>query len=80
MQGNEAVRPLLRQWLRPFNDLGAETLTVAPEILARDLQGRQPAAETALSFCLAEPAIAVALIGTTNARHLNEAIRAVGST
>jgi aryl-alcohol dehydrogenase-like predicted oxidoreductase len=32
-----------------------------------------------LSFCLAEPAIAVALIGTTDARHLDEAIRAVGS-
>jgi aryl-alcohol dehydrogenase-like predicted oxidoreductase len=31
-----------------------------------------------LSFCLAEPAIAVGLIGTTDARHLDEAIRAVG--
>jgi hypothetical protein len=29
MQGNEAVRPLFRQWLRPFNDLGAETLTLS---------------------------------------------------
>jgi aryl-alcohol dehydrogenase-like predicted oxidoreductase len=53
---------------------------IAREILARDLQARQPAAEAALSFCLAEPTIAVALIGTTNARHLDEAIRAVGST
>jgi hypothetical protein len=29
MQGNEAVRPLFRKWLRPFTDLGAETLTLA---------------------------------------------------
>jgi carboxypeptidase Q len=29
MQGNEAVRPLFRQWLEPFRDLGAETLTIA---------------------------------------------------
>ena len=29
MQGNEAVRPLFRRWLRPFLDLEAETLTVA---------------------------------------------------
>jgi carboxypeptidase Q len=29
MQGNEAVRPLFRQWLEPFRDLDAETLTVA---------------------------------------------------
>ncbi|HYD83053.1 MAG TPA: M20/M25/M40 family metallo-hydrolase, partial [Opitutus sp.] len=29
MQGNEAVRPLFRKWLQPFNDLGAETLTLA---------------------------------------------------
>ena len=27
MQGNEAVRPIFRKWLQPFNDLGAETLT-----------------------------------------------------
>jgi Zn-dependent M28 family amino/carboxypeptidase len=27
MQGDEAVRPLFRKWLRPFVDLGAETLT-----------------------------------------------------
>jgi aryl-alcohol dehydrogenase-like predicted oxidoreductase len=64
--------------LKRAADRGA--IVIAREILARDLQGRQPAAETALSFCLAEPAIAVALIGTTNACHLNEAIRAVGST
>jgi hypothetical protein len=29
MQGNEAVRPLFRKWLRPFADLGAETLTLS---------------------------------------------------
>jgi len=28
MQGNEAVRPLFRRWLQPWNELGAETLTV----------------------------------------------------
>ena len=54
-------------------------IVIAREILARDLKARQPAAAAALSFCLAEPAIAVALIGTTDARHLDEAIRAVGS-
>jgi hypothetical protein len=29
MQGNEAVRPLFRLWLQPFNDLGAQTLTLS---------------------------------------------------
>jgi len=29
MQGNEAVRPLFRKWLKPFNELGAETLTLS---------------------------------------------------
>ena len=29
MQGNEAVRPLFRQWLAPFKDMGANTLTIA---------------------------------------------------
>ena len=29
MQGNEAARPLFRQWLAPFADLGAQTLTLA---------------------------------------------------
>jgi len=29
MQGNEAVRPLFRRWLRPFADMEAETLTLA---------------------------------------------------
>jgi len=29
MQGNEGVRPLFRQWLQPFNDLGAQTLTLS---------------------------------------------------
>lgn len=29
LQGNEAVRPLFRQWLMPFRDLGAATLSIA---------------------------------------------------
>src|SRR2546423_7678768 len=29
MQGNDAVRALFRQWLAPFADLGAQTLTLA---------------------------------------------------
>jgi carboxypeptidase Q len=29
LQGNEAVRPLFRQWLAPFRELGAETLTIS---------------------------------------------------
>lgn len=29
LQGNEAVRPLFRQWLQPFRDLGAATLTAS---------------------------------------------------
>ncbi|HSS18600.1 MAG TPA: M20/M25/M40 family metallo-hydrolase [Pyrinomonadaceae bacterium] len=29
MQGNEAVRPLFREWLAPFRDMGATTLTIA---------------------------------------------------
>ena len=29
LQGNEAVRPLFRQWLTPFRDLGAATLTIS---------------------------------------------------
>ena len=29
MQGNEAVRPIFQQWLAPFNDLGAKTLTIS---------------------------------------------------
>ncbi|HKG48669.1 MAG TPA: M20/M25/M40 family metallo-hydrolase [Pyrinomonadaceae bacterium] len=29
LQGNEAVRSLFRQWLTPFRDLGAATLTIA---------------------------------------------------
>jgi aryl-alcohol dehydrogenase-like predicted oxidoreductase len=52
---------------------------IAREILTRDLKARRPAVAAALSFCLAEPAIAVSLVGTTDARHLDEAIRAVGS-
>ncbi|HEV7475621.1 MAG TPA: M20/M25/M40 family metallo-hydrolase, partial [Pyrinomonadaceae bacterium] len=28
LQGNEAVRPLFRNWLAPFRDLGAATLTI----------------------------------------------------
>jgi Zn-dependent M28 family amino/carboxypeptidase len=29
LQGNEGVRPLFRQWLAPFRDLGATTLSIA---------------------------------------------------
>lgn len=29
MQGNEAVRPLFREWLAPFKDMGADVLTPA---------------------------------------------------
>lgn len=29
LQGNEAVRAIFKQWLLPFNDLGAKTLTIS---------------------------------------------------
>jgi carboxypeptidase Q len=29
LQGNETVRPIFQQWLVPFNDLGARTLTIS---------------------------------------------------
>jgi hypothetical protein len=29
LQGNDGVRPLFRKWLRPFTELGAETLTLS---------------------------------------------------
>jgi hypothetical protein len=29
LQGNEAVRPLFREWLAPFRDMGASTLTIS---------------------------------------------------
>jgi carboxypeptidase Q len=29
LQGNEAVRPLFRQWLAPFREMGAQTLSIA---------------------------------------------------
>lgn len=29
LQGNESVRPLFRQWLMPFRDMGAATLSIA---------------------------------------------------
>ena len=29
LQGNETVRPLFRQWLTPFRDLGAQTLSIS---------------------------------------------------
>ena len=29
LQGNEAVRPLFRQWLAPFKDMGATTLSIS---------------------------------------------------
>jgi len=55
-------------------------IVIAREILTQDPQARRPTAAAALSFCLAEPAIAVALIGTTDPRHLDEAIRNVVMT
>jgi hypothetical protein len=30
LEGNEAVRPIFREWLRPFADQGASTLTISP--------------------------------------------------
>jgi aryl-alcohol dehydrogenase-like predicted oxidoreductase len=59
--------------LKRAADRGA--IVIAREILSGDRQARRQAVETALPFCLAEPAIAVALIGTTCPRHLAEAIR-----
>jgi aryl-alcohol dehydrogenase-like predicted oxidoreductase len=50
-------------------------LVIARGILTPDRQVRRPTAAAALSFCLAEPAISVALVGTTDRRHLAEAIR-----
>jgi hypothetical protein len=50
-------------------------IVIAREILTRDIPARRPTAAAALSFCLAEPAIAVVLIGTTDPCHLAEAIR-----
>ena len=29
MQGNEAVRPIFRNWLAPFREMGADTLTIS---------------------------------------------------
>jgi carboxypeptidase Q len=29
LQGNEAVRPIFRQWLQPFAEMGAQTLSIA---------------------------------------------------
>jgi hypothetical protein len=29
LQGNEALRPIFRQWLQPLRDLGAETITAS---------------------------------------------------
>ncbi|MEP6636396.1 MAG: M20/M25/M40 family metallo-hydrolase [Acidobacteriota bacterium] len=29
LQGNEAVRPIFRQWLMPFRDMGAQTLSIS---------------------------------------------------
>lgn len=29
LQGNEAVRPLFRQWMLPFRDMGAQTLSIS---------------------------------------------------
>jgi aryl-alcohol dehydrogenase-like predicted oxidoreductase len=55
-------------------------IVIAREILSGDLQAHRPPVKAALSFCLAEPAIAVSLIGTVDARHLDEAVRAVEFT
>jgi aryl-alcohol dehydrogenase-like predicted oxidoreductase len=60
--------------LRRAAERGA--IVIAREILTEDPQGHRPTAAAALSFCLAEPAISVALIGTTDPGHLDEAIRA----
>jgi aryl-alcohol dehydrogenase-like predicted oxidoreductase len=54
-------------------------IVIAREILASDLQGLRPTVESAVALCLGEPAIAVTLIGTTDSRHLDQAISAVGS-
>lgn len=29
LQGNEEIRPIFRKWLRPFKDMGAQTLSIA---------------------------------------------------
>ncbi len=29
LQGNEAVRPIFREWLQPFRDMGASTITIS---------------------------------------------------
>jgi hypothetical protein len=29
LQGNEMIRPLFRQWLAPFKDMGANTLSIS---------------------------------------------------
>jgi aryl-alcohol dehydrogenase-like predicted oxidoreductase len=67
----------LRAHLKRAAERGA--IVIAREILARDPQARRPAVEAALSFCLAEPAITIALIGTTDPRHLDEAVKFFGS-
>jgi aryl-alcohol dehydrogenase-like predicted oxidoreductase len=54
-------------------------IVIAREILARDFDARRPGLKTALSLCLAEPAITAALIGTTDVRHLHQAVRVIGS-
>jgi aryl-alcohol dehydrogenase-like predicted oxidoreductase len=58
---------------------GRGAIVIAREILVSDPRAHRPTAGDALSLCLNEPAIAVALIGTTDARHLGEAVCAVGS-
>jgi carboxypeptidase Q len=30
LEGNEAVRPIFREWLAPFKDMGASTLSISP--------------------------------------------------
>jgi hypothetical protein len=58
---------------------GRGAIVIAREILVSDPRARRPTPRGALPLCLNEPAIAVALIGTTDARHLGEAVSAVGS-
>jgi aryl-alcohol dehydrogenase-like predicted oxidoreductase len=64
--------------LKRAADRGA--IVIAREILSCDRQSHRPAVEAALPFCLAEQSISVVLIGTTNTRHLDRAIRVIGST
>jgi hypothetical protein len=54
-------------------------IVVAREIFTRDLQARRPTGRPPCRSALPSQVIAVALIGTTDSRHLDEAIQLVGS-